>query len=382
MSSSKVEKEDEGLSLISKSMTVDKLKRELTKNKIVYSTGKNKAYYVDLYISNGLHNKALASSPKSTRKTSPQSTRKTSPKSSRKTSPQSSRKTSPQSSTTHLRQTQIYMPMPSSKPTSVLSSIRDDKPIIPNSDTIEIIKRIFSGKDINIENKTKIQISEKGEKDDCALFVIYPDHIYITGLHKCGTTTGNNLLEKFDLLVQQIPNMAYIKLDDESNIKMCGQQIQLYTLKILTTGQSWYNKYGYGSDDIQDEILNNKKIINMPYEKFRDMVYAQRLERNDDKKQLEAEIDRGNRLFPETKKTVQNYFIYVMDDINKNIKEKGCDDEETKEKCRWLSKFILKITISSNLIIYQQIGLIKEQLAGGAKRIKSKKNISKKSKKY
>jgi hypothetical protein len=263
--------------------------------------------------------------------------------------------------------------------------IPDDEPIIPDEKTIEIIKRVFSGKDINIENTTKIHISEKGGKDDCAWFVIYPDHIYITGLHKCGTTTGNGLLQMFDRLAEQIPNMSYIKLDDESNIKMCGQQIQLYTLKILTTGQSWYNKYEYGSDDTQDEKAANAKIINMPYERFRDMIYAERLKRNDDKKQLEEEIDRGNRLFPETKKTVQDYFKYVMDDINKNIKDKGCD-EETIEKCRWLSKFILKITISSNLI-YKQIGLVKEILSGGAKRkrikskrIKSKKNKSKKNK--
>jgi hypothetical protein len=63
MSLTKVEKdkkEDELSSSISKSMTVDKLKTELTKNKIVYSTAKKKADFVDLYISNGLHNKAVA----------------------------------------------------------------------------------------------------------------------------------------------------------------------------------------------------------------------------------------------------------------------------------------------------------------------------------
>lgn len=53
----KDKKEDELSSSISKSMTVDKLKTELTKNKIVYSTAKKKADFVDLYISNGLHNK-------------------------------------------------------------------------------------------------------------------------------------------------------------------------------------------------------------------------------------------------------------------------------------------------------------------------------------
>jgi hypothetical protein len=260
--------------------------------------------------------------------------------------------------------------------------IPDDEPIIPDEKTIEIIKRVFSGKDINIENTTKIHISEKGGKDDCAWFVIYPDHIYITGLHKCGTTTGNGLLQMFDRLAGQIPNMSYIKLDDESNIKMCGQPIILSTFKILTTGQSWYNKYEYASDDTQYEKAANAKIINMPYEEFRDMVYAQRLEKNEYKTQLEAEREKGNRLFPETKRrTVQDYFKYVMDDINKNIRDKGCGDEETTEKCKWLSKFILNITVSGYLR-YQQIGLVKEILSGGAKRkrIKSKKNKSKKSK--
>lgn len=53
--SSKVRDEDDLSASISKSMTIDKLKNELTKNKIVYSSAKKKADYVNLYISNGLH---------------------------------------------------------------------------------------------------------------------------------------------------------------------------------------------------------------------------------------------------------------------------------------------------------------------------------------
>ena len=60
MASSKVEKEkaikeDDLAASISKSMTIDKLKNALTKNRIVYSTAKKKADFIDLYISNGLH---------------------------------------------------------------------------------------------------------------------------------------------------------------------------------------------------------------------------------------------------------------------------------------------------------------------------------------
>ena len=250
------------------------------------------------------------------------------------------------------------------------------KPIIPDETTIKTIKRIFSGKDINITNEIEIHISEKGE--DCALFIIYPDHIYIEALHKCGTTTGNNLLEKFDILASEIPNMTYIRLDDDSNIELCGREIKLYTLKILTTGQSWYNSKGYVSDNNDDQKTVNARIINMPYEEFRDKLSAQEA----------TVIDTGNRLFPETKqKTVQDYFKYVLNDINRNIKEKGCDDEETKAKCRWLSTIINTINEMSYSIRYNQSGLVKELLAGGAKikrnkskRNKSKRNKSKKSK--
>jgi len=59
MSLSKAEKtkeeEDDVAASISKSMTVDKLKNALTQNRIVYSTAKKKADFIDLYISNGLH---------------------------------------------------------------------------------------------------------------------------------------------------------------------------------------------------------------------------------------------------------------------------------------------------------------------------------------
>ena len=340
ISKSKTEltKEDKRLSSIGKSMTVDKLKTELTKNKIGYSKGNNKAYYVDLYISNGLHNKAVTSPRKSARKSARKSPPKSPPKSTRKSPPKSTRK-SPPKKDDKFRQGR--------------SSTDEPKPIIPNEETIKTIKRIFSGKDINITNEIEIHISEKGE--DCALFIIYPDHIYIEALHKCGATTGNNLLEKFDILVSEIPNMTYVRLDDDSNIQMCGREIKLYTLKILTTGQSWYNSKGYVSDNNDDQKTVNARIINMPYEEFRDKLSAQEA----------TVIDTGNRLFPETKKkTVQDYFKYVLNDINRNIKEKGCGDKETIEKCIWLSKIINIINEMPYSIRYNQSGLVKEQLAG------------------
>jgi hypothetical protein len=49
-------KNDELTASISDTMTVDKLKKELKKNNIDYTSAKRKSDYVDLYILNGLHN--------------------------------------------------------------------------------------------------------------------------------------------------------------------------------------------------------------------------------------------------------------------------------------------------------------------------------------
>jgi hypothetical protein len=71
MASTKSEKENDLTASISKTMTIDKLKTELTKNKIAYSTAKKKVDFVDLYISNGLHNKGTESITISSRAVKP-----------------------------------------------------------------------------------------------------------------------------------------------------------------------------------------------------------------------------------------------------------------------------------------------------------------------
>ena len=277
--------------------------------------------------------------------------------------------------------------------------------IIPDEATIEIIRRVFSPKIIEINNPPNIKIIDLESHDICGLFVIYPDHIYIKRLDKCGITRGTDLLQIYDRLAQQMPKIEYIELEDASKIEICKQKINLYILKILTTGQSWYNSKGYFSKNYKSERSHNESIINMPYEEFIDTIYKQDLElftdensiegyrkhierhkkivsdltnqskrsrlykfeesskQNSEQKILEyqdkiehyddtpinnyiqeqeAEINIGIRLFPDVNKTVKDYFNYVWDNITSNIREKGCDTI-TIEKCKWLSKFIDKI---------------------------------------
>jgi hypothetical protein len=125
----------------------------------------------------------------------------------------------------------------------------------------------------------------------------------------------------------------------------------------------------------QNVLLKYQDIINN-YETYIDT------ELNKHIKEQEAEINTGIRLFPDVNKTVKEYFNYVWRDITSNIREKGCDDKETIEKCIWLSKFIYKIG-KSQILQYNGKKLIKMVGPKGgskSKKSKSKKSKSKKSK--
>jgi hypothetical protein len=153
----------------------------------------------------------------------------------------------------------------------------DDEPIIPDEKTIEIIRRVFSPKIITIDEDEEVIIkTEAGEH--CASFEIYTNGIFITALEKCGDTSGTELIQLFDKLAEEMSNITYIELNDKSQIDICGKIINLSMIKILTEGESWYNKHGYFSEENEYVKSHNESIINMPYEEFRDIVYQDELE--------------------------------------------------------------------------------------------------------
>jgi hypothetical protein len=149
--------------------------------------------------------------------------------------------------------------------------------IKPDKATIEIIKRVFSPKIITIDEDDEVIIkTEAGEH--CASFEIYTNGIFITALEKCGDTSGTELIQLFDKLAEEMSNITYIELNDKSQIDICGKIIALFMIKILTEGESWYNKHGYFSEENEYVKSHNESIINMPYEEFRDIVYQDELE--------------------------------------------------------------------------------------------------------
>ena len=123
----------------------------------------------------------------------------------------------------------------------------------------------------------------KNGRDLCLEFEFIEDEddggtvLYISKIFKCGdgmphTRKVIKLIETMAKSIQAPPwsRVKYIKLEDGSSINVCARQnssgmnIDLRYLKILTTGESWYNSFGYKSANHDANVAHNAGIINQP----------------------------------------------------------------------------------------------------------------------
>jgi hypothetical protein len=91
--------------------------------------------------------------------------------------------------------------------------------------------------------------------------------IHISSIRKC--SDSESLTRKAIKMVEHsaISNKDGIKsihLEDDSTINVCGVPLPLHYLKILTTGQSWYNSIGYKSSEHDADVAHNEEVINKP----------------------------------------------------------------------------------------------------------------------
>lgn len=232
----------------------------------------------------------------------------------------------------------------------------------------------------------------------CAQLQIYSKYININSLEKCGATTGSDMLDKIEKMAKSIGNIEYITIGDGSVLSLCPgiRGIPLATLKILTTGKSWYNSKGYISNifynskgelskpDYEKYQNGIEDTLQMDYEIFMEKVYHLKRRhrvgrmtlKNYDETyldEIEKEQDIGIRLFPRVKNTVQGYFNYVWKDIQNSIKTKGCNDEETKQKCQWLSDY-LGFHIRHYILNYNGELRKNIEVAGGRKKCRTRKS--------
>ena len=114
-------------------------------------------------------------------------------------------------------------------------------------------------------------IEDEDDEDDNGI-VLYISKVVKYG---DGKPLTRDMIKMIENLAESIPvapwsRVKYIKLEDSSSINVCagqnssGMNIDLRYLKILTTGESWYNSFGYKSVNHDANVAHNAVIINKP----------------------------------------------------------------------------------------------------------------------
>ena len=140
--------------------------------------------------------------------------------------------------------------------------------------------KIKNGRDVCLEFEF---IEDEHEDEDADGTVLYISEIF-----KCGDGKYNarEMIKLIEDMAKTIPDppwsrVKYIKLEDGSSINVCagqnssGMDIDLRYLKILTTGESWYNSFGYKSVNHDANVAHNAVIINKPMHELLSELFDQ-----------------------------------------------------------------------------------------------------------
>ena len=127
---------------------------------------------------------------------------------------------------------------------------------------------------LKLHNRSDGSIEIRNGHDVCLVYNIVNDFlndhnwIHISSIRKCSdreslTREAIKMVEDWAISNKE-HGIKSIHLEDDSTINVCEVPLPLHYLKILTTGQSWYNSIGYKSSKHDDIVASNARIINKP----------------------------------------------------------------------------------------------------------------------
>jgi len=196
--------------------------------------------------------------------------------------------------------------------------------------------------------------------------------LYISKTFKCSDskTLTRDLIKMIEHMAKTNPHepwtrVKYIKLEDGSSINVCARQnsssmnIDLRYLKILTTGESWYNSFGYKSVNHEADVAYNAGIINQPMQSLLEKLYDS------------DGIQEFKDIFPElsTELTVQQYVTAMLKEVPRAGTINCTEDQENKVE---LLSTLVHIMVKNEMLRYDVRLRKKVERAptagGGAKR--------------
>jgi hypothetical protein len=181
------------------------------------------------------------------------------------------------------------------------------------------------------------------------------DYIELFKLDRChfqGSSNLKTLIEYAKYLKNTLNiNLNVIFLEDSSIIP--DTNIRLWLLSILTTGESWYNRLGFKSEDYENEKKHNSKIIEM---NIMDFIRLCIIETNT--KQIKKTYILPNGINESLIEIIMSFFEKynstksvkdVFIEIKKQLKERKISPEDSI-----MIEKILEIIYLSSIINYNQ----------------------------
>ena len=144
--------------------------------------------------------------------------------------------------------------------------------------------------------------------------------------------SGTFILNKLEKLLMDIEEIKYIKLSDASRIILEDSknnvfQYSLATLSIMSSGMSWYNKYGYLQNTFQEDYINYTSIIERNFIQTIQGIY-------DNDITLDKEFD--------------DFFYYNLKDVYKVIYAENPDRNIIIKKCiQYILNNLILFTITN-----------------------------------
>ena len=209
-----------------------------------------------------------------------------------------------------------------------------------NSKVTEAVQTVF-GEKFHIDPIGSCVVEIKFKSDDtvpCLTLLFLGSRIHISKLNKCRTDddfrSGSELLRMVDILATHIPECKSITLKDASYIKRCGVTINLAKLKILETGASWYNHFGFKQPSYELDKSWNARWIDLHHESAAIMLLDPDRSPDFVKKNPNFATSKKwiDEKFPELRSIPLNQYIKRLFELIKGYPENedNCDDSHNE----------------------------------------------------
>ena len=154
--------------------------------------------------------------------------------------------------------------------------------------------------EINKNNRCKINFTYKED-----------EYLYVYNIEKYNNFSGTDIMKKVIELGNKL-KVKYIELCDYAMFNAGDYKdlsVALAPFHIITTGSSWYNKFGFKSDNTNDEKEENEKIINQLFSDLVDYQFCEKFQEHF------LEIDTKTQ-------TLKQIFVYLKNTYINNKPER------------------------------------------------------------